>query len=56
MSFPRKVAIPMYAPYGVMVEYSSGVSATRSGVPSSDVGAFSGRGGFRRRIPFDPTR
>jgi hypothetical protein len=41
MSLPTKVAIPMYAPNGVMVEYSPGVSATRNGVPSSDAGAFS---------------
>jgi hypothetical protein len=45
--------MPIAAPYGVIVEYSFGVSATSIGAPSSGE-SLSGRRGFLRRIPFDP--
>jgi len=45
--------MPMAAPYGVRVEYSSDTSATRIGCASSEVALR--RRAFRRRIPFDPT-
>ncbi len=46
--------MPIAAPYGVMVEYSFGVSATSICAPSSGESR-SGRWGFLRRIPFEPT-
>jgi hypothetical protein len=54
MRFAKNVAMPMAAPYGVMVEYSFGASATSICAPSSGE-SVSGRWGFLRRIPFDPT-